>query len=342
MDVDGDGFPFENDCNDCSPQINPGAYDFPGDGADEDCDGSDATSDGDCDVGLALDSSDPFDAARAMGLCTMTDEGSSHWGVISARFVHADGTGTPDSELQHGILPALGAQSPPQGGAFLALSSGVARAPDQPGFTPDCDAFRDRPEPFPPGDSTHSPACPGVTAGAPYDSIALEFRIRVPTNARSFAFASAFFTYEYPDFICQEFNDFFVVMRQSAGSWDNIVRDMDGNAVSVNNAFLASCRAGSHGGRDFDCPLGIGFLDQTGYDGSWPCGYDPASGVTGGVGGSTGWLQTTAPVMPGEILTLRFAIWDSGDPDLDSLVIVDAWEWQVDPVDTTQTQPLIF
>lgn len=342
LDADEDGFVNEEDCNDCSAQINPGAFDFPGDGYDEDCTGADATSVGDCDGDLALDSGDPFDAARSMGLCEITDEGSRRWGVIDARFVRADGSGSPRSPLQYGFLPALGGQAPVQGYSLLALSSGVARGTGHPDFTSGCDLFGLGAEGYPPGYPVESPACPGVRSGAPYDSVALEVRIRVPSNARSMSFASAFFTYEYPEFICDEFNDFFVVLREGPSGWENLVRDMMGNAVSVNNAFLAACVPGTHGGRRFDCPLGTGFLAGTGYDGTMRCGYDPFAGVTGGVGGSTGWLRTTAPVAPGEILTLRFALWDSGDADLDSLALVDGWTWDLEAVEITETEPIVF
>ncbi|TNE90739.1 MAG: hypothetical protein EP330_07370 [Deltaproteobacteria bacterium] len=47
IDRDGDGWPAEQDCNDLSASIYPGAEDIPGDDIDQDCDGFDADADGD-------------------------------------------------------------------------------------------------------------------------------------------------------------------------------------------------------------------------------------------------------------------------------------------------------
>jgi hypothetical protein len=53
-------------------------------------------------------------------------------------------------------------------------------------------------------------------------------------------------------------------------------------------------------------------------------------------GGSTNWLFTTAPVTPGELMTMRFAIWDQGDSVWDSGVLLDNWTWSANPA-TVQT-----
>ncbi len=43
--------------------------------------------------------------------------------------------------------------------------------------------------------------------------------------------------------------------------------------------------------------------------------------------GGTAWLTTEAPVVPGETIVLDFLIWDTGDSELDSLVLLDNFRW---------------
>jgi hypothetical protein len=42
-------------------------------------------------------------------------------------------------------------------------------------------------------------------------------------------------------------------------------------------------------------------------------------------------------VTPGEIITLRFTLWDSGDPNRDSLVLIDQFLWDIDAPAKTET-----
>jgi hypothetical protein len=49
--------------------------------------------------------------------------------------------------------------------------------------------------------------------------------------------------------------------------------------------------------------------------------------------GATAWLTTSAPVIPGESIWLDFHIWDTGDSALDSLVIMDDFQWLIEPTE---------
>lgn len=357
-DQDGDGFTVQDgDCDDGAALVNPGAYDVLANDFDEDCDGKKATAkEAECETGLAIDSANAFDAARAIGLCKRTTESGKEWGVIGASYVRADGAGPLPNELMSGVFSSFGATEPLAGVAMLALSSGVARAPDQPGYTDRCDPFIDddsseQAGAFPEGFPRESPACRGTESGDLYDSAALELRLRVPTNVQSLAFDTNFFTYEYPDYICSRYNDFFVALLSSAPPKlddGNIVFDAEGNLISVNNGLLQVCDPGTHGGRDFACPLGRDSLIGSGFEGTAACGTtdlgkggtDDGGGKEGTVGAATGWLHTTAPIAPGSIITLRFAIWDSGDPVLDSTVLIDNFQWSAE-VPEVETVPVV-
>jgi hypothetical protein len=51
-------------------------------------------------------------------------------------------------------------------------------------------------------------------------------------------------------------------------------------------------------------------------------------------------LHTASPAEGGSIITLRFAIWDSGDATLDALALVDDFTWSVEtPI--IETKPVL-
>jgi hypothetical protein len=326
-DLDGDGFTIaQGDCNDCTAQMNPGAFDYPGNGVDEDCNGKADDNPTDCDGNLAVDSSNPEDGAKAIGLCKKQNGAS--WGLINARWATSDNqplSNFPNGDLGHGILNGFGPNVHPQEGKkMLALSSGTARQPSDPGYQSVGGFNKGYVNDAPPGFPKESPSCPpGSITGEPHDSAALEVKLKVPSNAKSLAFNLDFYTYEYPDWICSEFNDFFVALLNPPPASlpdGNISFDSQGNVISVNAGFLQVCHPTSAGGKSFPCPLGSGQLKGTGFD------LDDF-GLPSNNSAATGWLQTSAPVEPGSIITLRFAVWDSSDGYLDSTVLIDNLTW---------------
>jgi hypothetical protein len=352
-DSDGDGWsPADGDCNDCTAQMNPGAYDYPGNLVDEDCNGVPDDEPTGCDQGLPMDANDPMSAAKAMGLCKVAQPNAwpqRTWGVLSARYVFADGStqsgppdnfmgsctgpggqGSPPNPMSHGALPRFGpAVAPREGAALVALSSGVAREGvngDSPGGALMCTQSA-TPWGFPTPSTAACPGQPIDDTPIANDPMALELVIRAPTNVKSFSFDFDFYTYEYPDWICSEYNDFFVALLFS-GHPDvppnkNISFDSKGNPVSVNNGFLEVCAPGTHNGKTFPCSLGTQELNGTGFESH----------------AATGWLQTKTPVLPGEEFTLRFAIWDMGDEILDSTVLIDNFKWDVNEGQTQTDRP---
>ena len=349
-DGDGDGWTAnEGDCNDCDPNVNPGAVDVlhQVDGGmptwgDEDCDGMtpDTTQPAPCDMALVIDDPDPMSAAKAVELCQTTTatpatKKDKTWGVLSAKWVLPDGT-DPTTQpsldmtkyhLGHGVLTAFGPNVHVQAGkTMLGLSSGTARQPTDPGYQPVSGYNKGYTSGSPAGFPKESPACPNSVTGQPHDGAAVELQIRTPTNATGFSFDFNFFTYEWPSWVCSTYNDFFVSLLNPIpmGQPDgNISFDKQGNPVSVNNAFVEVCGCSSGppctaGGKTFTCALGASGLVGTGFGTDTSFGQDHAS---------TGWLVTKAPVKGGDNITLRWTVYDSGDGILDTTTLVDNWQW---------------
>ena len=330
-DSDGDGYPLKYDCNECDPNVNAGAFDVPGNGIDEDCNGTPDDEPEDCDKSLPMAATDAFDGAKALGLCKKATD-DKMWGVVEATWVKPDGT-SQTQPLGQGVLPSFGVNAAQTGGAVLAISSGTARGPNDSGYKSVGGYSKGYTSGTPAGYPKESPACSGGAGGGfggANDGAALKVKIRVPSNAKSFKYQQNFFTYEFPSFICSTFNDFFVTIMdpKPANLPDgNIAFDQDGNPISVNNSLLQVCKPQPAGGKQFNCPLGDSTLAGTGFEGH----------------AATGWLTTTAPVdtVRGKEITLMWTIWDQGDGILDSTALIDDFQWSVDAADGTQTLPSV-
>ena len=350
-DADGDGWTqAQGDCDDCDKNVNPNAVEVPteqgGVPKDENCDGvTDEAAAPPCDDAIAIDEADPLTVIKAVELCKLSS-GPNDWGVVAASWVLADGSPPPTAQLPqyhlgHGVLDGFGPNVGTRRGlSMLALSSGTARRPTDPGYH-DVNNFDKgytcgHPQGFP----KESPACPGVTTGEPHDSAGIEVRINTPSNAYGIQFDFDFYTYEWPGYICTEYNDFFVALldpippNQTDG---NISFDGDGNPISVNNAFLGVCGCTGNppspcqaGGKTFPCPLGDLQLIGTGF------GFDTAGEDHGG----TSWLRTQAPVPPASEIIIRFAVYDSGDGVLDTTTLVDNFAWIAKPGTEVHTVPV--
>ena len=180
-----------------------------------------------------------------------------------------------------------------------------------------------------------SPTCPGVVTGACNDSTGLEVELTAPSNAKGIKFDFNFFTFEWPQFICTEFNDFFVAILEPFPPMQldgNISFDSQKNPISVNNAFLDVCGCPSGPPcvvppatpvKPFDCAFG-----KTGVTGT---DWDKDDAYPTWSNGSTGWLRTSAPVEPNKKFTIRFVTYDSDDHKVDSATLIDNWQWSAVP-----------
>lgn len=364
-------------------QVNPGAIELDGNFVDDNCNGLiDALDVADllpCDANLASNSGLGMDYAKSLGLCRTTVETPATpqgrtWGVISAQLLHADGTPLT-TQAAKSIRARFGRIGPLEGSALAVLASGFASDAVQPlpgpnggpslspsevlGHTTDistCTApscIKDWLQTANPPLklANELPVAPNCGSGANQaeeanDSVMLKLRIRAPTNARSFSLSSFFFSSEYPEFVCSDFNDQVLVLVDTPGGAASPANPIDKNLltyqsnnqswpIGINLAGgtslfrVCQSKASSLTCWDSDvnvqsCALGEGLLSGTGYEA--PAGMGACVN-----GGGTDWLTTVGNIRPGEIVELRFVIWDVGDSILDSLVLFDNFKWDANP-----------
>jgi hypothetical protein len=367
-DSDKDGWSIaEGDCNDCDPNVNPGAIDVlvtPGDGGapyytDNDCTGKPGDGIGPCDTGIPLTDTVAGDGAEAMEFCRIASpDGTPHtatgptFGVLSSAYTRAAGAAFASPDLQVGIQPSFGTNVQVQKGAnMLMLSSGHARTPSQSGSCGSNTCMENANGTAPAGFPQNTTACP--PSMDINDDVALQLKLRAPTNATGYSFDFKFYSFEYPYWVCNSYNDQFIALVSPAPTGainGNIAFDSNKNPVSVNLGFFNVCNpsdvgnfAGACTGTTCPkapspyCPDGDSQLLGTGFD-IW----EP--NTTSKMAGATSWLTTQAPVTGGEEFTISFIIFDTGDQAYDSSVLIDNFQWIATPgqtvtISTTPTPP---
>ncbi len=305
-DNDADGYSYaQGDCNDSDPLVNPGAAEVAGNKIDDNCNGvvdEDSTA---CDDGTLVGKTDGPSLAQALGLCDF---------VESASF-----TG-PSNVKARAILPKFGILPTQQGKTMILLSNGIAADKNSPNFSDpeegtDFSNMYVNPEPK----LVAAADCGSKQPTEVHDYTEFVLKMKAPTNAKSFSFQFQFFSAEYPEFVCTEFNDEFLVEMESANEYatrTNISFDMMKNPVTVNNGFFSVCKNSAGNAHTQNCTKPVSQIAETGYGDNEQ-------------GGSTGWLQTTAPVTPGEEFVLHFIIFDEGDGILDSAALIDNFQWSL-------------
>ncbi len=369
VDADGDGVTTcGGDCCDsteCSDPklVNPGAFEAAGNGVDDDCNGVVDDSVAACDQNLASGTTNANDYAKAIDLCQTATMADKKWGVISAALTLADGTGAP-ATIAQSIRDHFGTGVMPKGGSKMALFSTGAAAgmgdtnPAYQDFQTGGGLFGNGTQSAFPADYLaangnklpNAPGCPAPTANNAMDPVMLTLTVRVPTNAKSFKLATNFFSAEFPEYTCSKYNDFFVVLLDSAytgtpanptdknlafyqPSGSMMKYPVGVNLASGNTGLFTQCVNGVTGCRGTGTVRGsittctaTAQLAGTGLD-TRDSGTCDATALQGG---GTGWLETSGNVNPGEIIKLRIALWDTSDNALDSLAIVDGFTWSVD------------
>ncbi len=136
----------------------------------------------------------------------------------------------------------------------------------------------------------------------------------VPPTNNSISYDFAFFSVEYPFYFGSAFNDMYVGWLESESWTGNISFDEQGKPISLNAGFL-----------DFRDDGGV----RPEFQGTCMSRH-----------AGTKWLSTTAPVTPGEEITLVFAIFDLSDSILDSYAFIDNFQWGCEGTDHPSTTPV--
>lgn len=215
---------------------------------------------------------------------------------------------------------------PQQNCKYVILSTGQARATDpQNDMTTSDLGIYDVTDP-----------APGGSSDLVNDLTQFAITLVVPANVTGFSFDFVFFSSEYPEYVCTEYNDTFYALVQgdpalNGGDTTNISFDENQNEITVNNNFF-----------EYQVPPWSVDISGTGYEISdsgadWSMFADqcnpPSYAAPQFVGSISGWLRTTSPLTPGETVTITFSIHDEGDEILDSAVVIDNFRWQTVPID---------
>lgn len=192
------------------------------------------------------------------------------------------------------VYGSVGFLAPIEGDSFLIMSSGNA----QPSVFPEGWVGT-------PTDTlstyNNNPHGTGPLGGNAYDITTLGLTLRAPDEAKSLSFNFRFMSEEYPDYVGQQFNDFFICLLNGT----NIVFDTEGNIINVNNNF-----------------------------------FDPNITPEGTVFNATTVLLTAkAPITGGTAFELDFIVGDVGDYILDTAVFIDNFRFSTEEISGTSTIP---
>lgn len=159
-----------------------------------------------------------------------------------------------------------------------------------------------------------------AAGGPPNDLLSLSFDVAVPEQTHGWRVDLVWLSAEFPVRVDAPANDAFVWWVSSEAYVGNIATD-GGAPMSATGLRPRLSQAGLVG----DSPA----LLDTGFQGTaaQPCEYPWAAYPACPRGAATGWLTLDGPAHPGEILTLTAALFDQGDTELDTMVVLDDWRW---------------
>lgn len=247
--------------------------------------------------------------------------GNAFWSPREGSTFLALSTGTlplPDAsgriELPSGQTNAPdGNNGNPDGGSLPAPITTTPGSSDGAGGTPfeNCDGV---------GDCSDTLPAQLAAGGPPHDLVSFSFDVAVPEQTRGWRVDLVWLSAEFPVRVGAPANDAFVWWVSSEAYVGNIATE-GGAPMTVTSLRPRLVEVGFIG----DSPA----LLDTGFQGTaaQPCDYPWAAYPACPRGASTGWLTLDGPAQPGEVLTLTAALFDQGDTELDTMVLLDDWRW---------------
>jgi hypothetical protein len=150
------------------------------------------------------------------------------------------------------------------------------------------------------------------------DLLWFQLRTEVPGGTHGFELDFAWFSEEYPESVGTNFNDMLVVWSASEAYVGNLCL-VDEEPCTVSELW----------------PVDYQGIDPE-LDGT---GFALIDGGEGGEGGATAWATIKGSAAPHELLELTVALFDMGDEELDTLVLLDGFGWDCEGCTPTPGNP---
>ncbi|MEM9462467.1 MAG: hypothetical protein AAGF11_50430 [Myxococcota bacterium] len=155
-------------------------------------------------------------------------------------------------------------------------------------------------------------------SGAADDLVWFAFDVQVPERVTGYSAQVVLMTAEFPERVEDPASDTFVWWVSSESYTGNLAT-LGADPVTMTTlaphvTFVgehpALLRTGMDGVLLESCTLGKEVYDQC------------------PVGATTDWLSLAGPAVPGETMSVVVAVFDQGDDQLDTTVLLDGWQWQ--------------